>query len=273
VSRSVSVRTWASLAILLAAAQACSTPPERVDAAAENFGFGRTVLPGNGFDHVIYLGKHQQAGPVLHVYIEGDGSPYLDRWTVAPDPTPRHPVMLRLMSLDPGPAVYVGRPCYFGLASSLRCDPLIWTTGRFGEPVVQSMAAVIERLKVEGGYSRLLFLAHSGGGAIAVLLARRMPDVEAVVTLAGNLDPAAWAALHGFSPLNASLDPKKGGPLPAGIRQLHYAGERDENIPPWLIRAALPSLGTEDLRVLPGVTHQCCWQQDWPAILQELVPE
>lgn len=237
---------------------------------AEESGFERTVLPGTAFDHVVYAGMERPAEEVLNVYIEGDGSPYLDRWTVAPDPTPRHPVMLQLMSLDPGPAVYVGRPCYFGLASSRGCSPSCWTTGRFGEPVVESMAAVIDRLKSEGGYSRLRLLAHSGGGAIAVLLARRMPDVEAVVTLAGNLDPAAWTALHGYSPLSASLDPTQGGPLPAEVRQLHYAGEQDENIPPRLIREALPRLGGAHLHVLPGVAHRCCWEPAWPAVLQEL---
>ena len=37
----------------------------------------------------------------LHVYIEGDGTPYVARHDFAADPTPRNPLMLRLMTLDP----------------------------------------------------------------------------------------------------------------------------------------------------------------------------
>jgi pimeloyl-ACP methyl ester carboxylesterase len=200
----------------------------------------------------------------LHIYLEGDGSPYLDRWTIAPDPSPRNPVMLRLMVLDGSPAAYVGRPCYFGLAADSTCSPLDWTLGRFSERVVASIARAIEDLKEDGRYESIEIYGHSGGGALAVLVAARIPGVVRVVTLAGNLDPDAWATLHGYTPLTASLSPVRQGALPASVAQLHVAGEQDRVVPPWMVQQAATQLGSTEVVVLPGVDHDCCWQATWP---------
>jgi pimeloyl-ACP methyl ester carboxylesterase len=227
----------------------------------------REVVHGVDFNHVIYRNAHFGAGPVLHVYIEGDGSPYLDRWTVAPDPTPHRPIMLQLMTLDPGPAIYVGRPCYFGLAQDPPCTALDWTLGRFGERVIASMAQVIRAAAAEGGDHRIELYGHSGGGAIAVLLAHRLPGVVRVVTLAGNLDTDAWAAAHHYTALAGSLNPVVEGRLDPGIRQQHLVGARDAVMPPALVDEAARRIGGSGAQVLPGVTHTTGWRENWPAIL------
>jgi hypothetical protein len=255
----------ASLAILASAG--CATPAQRVDREASSLGYTRSLLQGRSFRHVVYANGRDATGRTLHVYLDGDGSPYVDRWTVSPDPTPRHPLMLQLMALDPDAAVYVGRPCYLGLASEPPCTAIDWTLGRFGPGVVDSLEGVIRRLRETSGATHVDLFGHSGGGTLAVLLAARLPDVRRIVTLAGNLDPDAWADLHHYTRLSASLNPARAGPLPGTIEQQHFAGGRDRVMPPGLVEPAAARLGAQGVVVLPDVAHTTGWEKEWPAIL------
>lgn len=258
-----------AIALLLVSGllQGCATPLERADAFATSQHYSRSVVRGAEFRHVVFGNDRHDDSRALHVYLEGDGSPYLDRRTVAADPTPRDTVMLHLMALDPSPAVYVGRPCYFGLATDPPCSPVDWTLGRFSERVVASLARVIESLQQHGGYRALELYGHSGGGALAVLLGRRMSGVRRVVTLAGNLDPDAWARYHDYTPLSLSLNPVQLGALPASVQQLHVAAAEDTSVPAWLVQSAAPKLGDGRVVVLADANHTCCWAEHWPALL------
>jgi len=259
---------WMLAALVVLAG--CATPMQRVDALVDRNGWNRIVMTGADFRHVVLDNGILDAARPLHVYIEGDGSPYLDRWTVAPDPTPRRPVMLQLMTLDAAPAVYVGRPCYFGLARDPPCTEIDWTLGRFSEPVVESMAQAIEQLRRERGHRYVELYGHSGGGTLAALLAARVPGIVRIVTLAGNLDPDAWSRHHGYSPLSGSLNPARRGRLPDSVEQLHLAGARDESVPAWMIAQAAPQLGAVAVEVVPGVAHSCCWSARWSLLLSEI---
>lgn len=258
-------RSWLPAVIGSVLLTACSTPADRVDNFARTHGLEREVVRGEKFDHVVFRRGELSPGQVLHVYLEGDGHPYLDRWTVAPDPTPRRPIMLELLLLDASPSLYVGRPCYFGLAATPPCTPFDWTLGRYGPAVVDSLAAVIYRAAEDAGAIELY--GHSGGAALVILLARRLEHVSRVVTLSGNLDPAAWVALHRYTPLQGSLDPLADGPLPRSIEQLHLAAVRDRNVPAKLVEAAAARLGPGTVVVLPEADHTCCWRDHWPAVL------
>ena len=145
--------------------------------------------------------------------------------------------MLRLMTLDPAPSIYVGRPCYFGLANDPPCTPRDWPLDRFSPRVVDSMARLIEQLR-EGRQDAIELYGHSGGGALAVLLAARLGGVQRIVTIGGNLDVDAWTAYHGYTPLEGSLNPVNAGPLPATLLQEHYVGDRDRVVPPEMVEAA-----------------------------------
>lgn len=245
----------------------CTTAEDRIEGAAASHGYSRSLVQGEDFRHVVFANGRPSDGANLHVYLEGDGSPYLDRWTVAPDPTPRRPLMLDLMALDPAGAIYAGRPCYLGLASDPPCTPVDWTLGRFSERVVASLASVIETERREHGAAGVELFGHSGGGTLAVLLAARMPDVRRVVTLAGNLDTDAWADLHGYTRLSGSLNPALGGPLPEAVQQRHYAGGRDRTVPASLVVKGAATLGAPPIVVLPDAGHTSGWTDAWPAIL------
>lgn len=247
---------------------ACAAPAQRIDARAAEHGYERLVVPGADFEHVVYRNHRHRRGSPLHVYIEGDGRPWVARYWVASDPTSAEVPMLELMAMDAAPALYLGRPCYLGHAADSGCGYLAWTHERYSARVVDSMVAALARLMPGEPRRGVVLIGHSGGGTLAMLLAARVPDVRAVVTLAGNLDTEAWTTLHHYSPLTGSLNPARAPPLDARILQLHLAGERDRNVPPALIRSALPD--AVELRVIPGFTHGCCWQRIWPQLLDEI---
>jgi len=101
----------------------CATPSSRIEGLALGHGYTRLILPGQGFAHVAYF-KPGSRGYVLHVYIEHDGTPWATLTTPAADPTPSHPLALELMAQDDAPALYLGRPCYFGAARESPCEPI-----------------------------------------------------------------------------------------------------------------------------------------------------
>ncbi len=260
---------WIGMSALLLLSCAHS-PVERIEQGARDYGFTRQEVFGDGFSHVIYHHNDLSRSGPLHVYLEGDGSPWLQRHFIAADPTPRNPVMLHLMALDSAPSVYLGRPCYHGLKDQASCDPQYWTHGRYSMRVVLSITAVLRQILVSERYTGLMFLGHSGGGTLAMLLAEQFPSTQAVVTLAGNLDPEAWTQYHDYSPLHSSLNPSRRASLDPTIYQLHLVGGRDENIPPRLSHAAVARQKGAEVKVIKNFDHGCCWHELWPTVLQML---
>ena len=128
----------ARVALLVALlACGCASPAARLSSRAADLGFTRAIVAGAGFDHVVFRARAHVGGTsipdaprVLHVYLDGDGSPWTGR-EPTDDPTPRNPLVLRLMALDAAPRIYLGRPCYHGLANAPRCTPALWTTRRY----------------------------------------------------------------------------------------------------------------------------------------------
>ncbi len=250
---------------------ACSgSPVLRTTELAADLGLEHRRLHGGPFELVVFYTRNAPGATALHVYIEGDGTPWLGPGRPAADPTPRNPLLLRLMALDPAPALYLGRPCYLGQARSAACRPWDWTHGRYGERVVRAMAEALRGWLQRQGTRWVTLVGHSGGGTLALLLAERLPGVCRVVTLAGNLDVAAWTRLHGYSPLAGSLDPARRPPLSGRIAQWHFAGALDGRVPPALIRHALHAGPSVHFVVLPGVDHRYGWEAAWPGLLRRI---
>jgi pimeloyl-ACP methyl ester carboxylesterase len=237
----------------------------KVDRYAAKLGFERSVVEGAGFRHVIYRNAGTaELGVPLNVYIEGDGAPWVMRRFVAENPTSAETLMLRLMARDPGPALYLGRPCYFGLHEDPGCDRKYWSSHRYSAAVVDSMTAALLRLAPD---VEVNLLGHSGGGTLAVLLVPRLPRAKAVVTLAGNLDTDGWTARHRYEPLSGSLNPRLQPPLPPGVAQFHAAGGRDKNVTPDLVESFARMQSGAGYRLYPEQSHACCWDSVWPGIL------
>ncbi len=170
------------------------------------------------------------------------------------------------MASDPGPSLLLGRPCAH---DATRCDEVApWTSARYGEAVVESLGAAIDSLEPATGDRGVVLIGYSGGGTLAMLVAERLAQVRRVVTLAGNLDTAAWVGHHGFPGLPDSLNPAERPPL--SVPQLHLVGENDKVVPPHLGRTLWERQPNAEVRRLPGVDHTCCWERVWPAVAREL---
>jgi hypothetical protein len=263
-----------SAALLAIVLSACSTPQARIDRLARQAELTRDIVPGAAFRHVIYRPNSPRSGSgaQLHVYIEGDGTPYLDRNTIATDPTPRAPLALHLMLLDTAPSLYLGRPCYFGLAKDPGCDASYWTLKRFSPEVVQSMAAALKFEIARSGQRHITLIGHSGGATLALLVADRVPEVERVITIAGNLDVEGWARLHHYSPLSGSLNPMISPLHRSDLELIHFAGGDDKTIPAAMITAAAAHIGGR-VTVMPHFDHECCWEDVWPSLLDTIQME
>lgn len=266
-----SVQANIALAMSVPLLAGCMTPAARIDQRAAADSLSREVIHGEPFRHLTYFRPGRREGDrVLHVYIEHDGTPWLSGRFVAADPTPRQPLMLDLMRLDFRPVLYLGRPCYFELERAPPCGPLLWTHRRYGVEVVDSMATALRRFLATRPHDQLVFVGHSGGGTLAVLLAERFPTTLAVVTIGANLDVDTWASLHDYTPLRGSLNPADRPALPAGVVQRHYVGTEDRNVPPVLVHAYASSHPGAEVIEIAGFDHTCCWRDQWPSLLAEL---
>ena len=112
--------------------------------------------------------------------------------------------------------------------------------------------------------THVLLVGYSGGGAIAALMAPAVPHLLGVVTIAGNLDPDAWTALHGYLPLAGSLNPALQPPLDRALEQWHLVGGRDTNVPYRVVRHYLERVPPERVWRYDTFDHSCCWVQQWP---------
>lgn len=278
------------VAILAAVAviQACASPTGNLTRYANEQGFTRSKLKTGGYNLLVFenrvkserqvpAGERKSAAAdpakILRVYLEGDGTPWKYRTIIMPDPTPRSPLMLRLMSLDQKTAVYVGRPCYNGTSNEPPCHHDLWTSGRYSKAVVQSMASAIRSMARRHDADQLWLFGHSGGGALAMLLAAQLEQVTRVVTVAGNLDTDAWTDHHNYSRLYSSGNPAKMPVLRQSIVQWHFLGARDQVIPPALVRDAIARQKSARAFLLPGFGHGCCWADIWPSILEALTED
>lgn len=257
---------------ILAAAFAlagCATPAARIDRIAATAGLQRIELQGTQFQHVAYLRNGNTDQP-WHIYLEGDGTPFTSPTEPAPDPTPRRPLALELMLADTRPAMYLGRPCYNGHAQDPPCQTALWTSDRYSERVLASMAAALTHILESKHITQVFLVGHSGGGTLAVLLADRIPQTLAIITLSANLDTDAWTALHDYTPLTGSKNPARQMALPGDIPQWHLVGSKDALVPPWITRRGSAQQVSSHVIEFADADHACCWARYWPVALEQI---
>lgn len=230
-----------------------------------------STIQGRGFAHAVVVPAGQNSAPSLWVFLEGDGQPWVDGGQrIARDPSPKIPMAFDLFTASKVPRAYVGRPCYFSHANDAGCDPSLWTSARYGEAAVASTAAVLETLIRDNSTRRVILVGYSGGGTIAYLLAPRIPEVSAVVTISGNLDIDAWTRAHRYLSLSQSDNPATAPALDRRITQIAIAGGRDVNVPPSILRGFLDRQQPQELWIYGDHDHACCWRRDWPSILNRI---
>lgn len=180
-------------------------------------------------DYEIQTLQPRSFGNKVRVYIESDGRAWRSSRTISDDPTPTKSLMIRYAIEDPENAIYMARPCQF--ISGVNCTKAIWTDSRFGGQVVSSMSQALDQIKSQHGVQKFELVGHSGGAAIALLLAAGRDDITLVQTIAGNVDHRAWTEVKNLSPLNSSLNPADYAEKLIRIPQRHFVGLRDQTVP------------------------------------------
>lgn len=230
------------------------------------------VLWGEGYSIQAYTNlPTRQPHSSLHVYLDGDGTPWLAQNYINQDPTPVSFTVLDLIQQDPAPSLYLGRPCYHQVKPTANCHSKFWTSARYSKTVINSMRAALNSYIHEHQIKQIIFIGFSGGGSLAMLMARQIPMTRSVITLAGNLDTDAWTHYHHYQALSESLNPAIQAPLPKHIQQIHLTGAKDKNIPPHLLAPSLAKQPHAKLIILPSADHHCCWQEPLSEILKTLV--
>ena len=251
--------------ILICLLTACSG----YQALTSNAGLSNQITEGTLYRHRILVNRAGQVSTAQqhwHVYIEGDGRAVNALGRPSLDPTPRTPLLLPMMIADPSPSLYLGRPCYFDTADP-NCNPVNWTLARYSKDTVTSMAAALQRHISR--QDTITLIGHSGGGTLAVLLAKYLNNVNTVVTLAGNLQVEKWTRYHHYSPLTESLDPAAQAPLPACIQQYHFAGADDDEILPIWIEEYTREQPSSHFWRLEGTDHRRGWPLWWTLVKLE----
>lgn len=247
-----------------------SSTPENFYRAAKQLKLERITIKGNIFPMIYYTKGIEQGTENLHIYLGGDGMPWQDIMTYADDPTPSNPMVLQLMNMDRASSLFLGRPCYQGFSKTPPCDYYYWTAGRYSPAVVNNMRDAIQQLVKQYNIKKLTLIGFSGGGALATLLARGIPQTDTIVTIAGLLDTDAWTDLHAYSPLTGSLNPATQPPLAKQLRQIHLLGEKDKNIPPEIITSYIDKQANTEVLRFKQADHTCCWKKYWPMVLKKL---
>lgn len=221
------------------------------------------------FSLTAFQSPNRLGSDTLTVYIEGDGAPWVSSTQPPRDPSPLNPVGLILASRDVRrPMLYIARPCqYLDEAELATCHYKHWTAERFSPGVAETVDNLINRIKVSAGARRVRLIGFSGGGVIAALVALRRNDIDSLVTVAAPLDIDAWSTFHKISPLRGSLNPMDFVSELSQIRQVHLIGEKDTIIPLAYAKALQARMPFAKFVFVPEHTHNCCWDENWPALL------
>jgi hypothetical protein len=244
--------------ILLCCLAACALLPEW-QRLADSGDLDQAWLETERFELLVL--RNAAVGDHLSIYIDGDGTPWLGADRVSIDPTPSNPVLLRLMHDVDFPAAYLGRPCYFGTSTSRGCDQRLWTFDRYGAVVVANLCDAVNQLTASA--SSVELVGYSGGGALVIRMSACTDKLRRVTTIAGNLDPAAWAEHHGYTPLNDTV-------LPAGlptVSERHWQCEADEVVPPTVTDSYFRTRPDAARHIVSDCTHSTGWDAYWAEIV------
>ncbi|MEY4684279.1 MAG: hypothetical protein RLZ25_738 [Pseudomonadota bacterium] len=237
----------------------CYSQPINIEEAAKANRWDLSYQKGRHYPTVLVSSRVPGNHSNLHVYLEGDGLPWKTSKQISSNPTPRNPVALNLMKYDDGHAIYLGRPCYFGLHEDSRCNPSLWTFARYSESVVQELNNAIDRYLDQTGLNHAILVGFSGGGTLALLLANRNPRIKGALMIAPNFDTSEWVRLHDYSTLNASLNPAR-EPKAHPYKEVFWFGEEDVNVPAIPFAGIAKQRTDAQVRRFKHVDHACCWE-------------
>jgi hypothetical protein len=222
-------------------------------------------LDSSEFRHLVI--DNSLPGTHLKIYIEGDGLPWIREQRISIDPTPSDPLLLRLMIADDAAAIYLGRPCYFGTSTSRACNPALWTTERYAQPVIQSMCEAANLLSAEHGALAVELIGYSGGGTIAVGMRACTEHLLSITTIAANLDVRAWTALHRYTPLVLSRHLASWDNESRTVKETHWQCRTDARVPPRITDAYFAAHPDATRIIVDDCSHERGWERYHSRIL------
>ena len=266
------IRKTFAMAALAVSLMACSAATQ-FSRSAQDHELIREDITVNNLPLVIFRDAISSRSPVIHFYLDGDGSPWIHGKRIAADPTSRSRLILALMAEDSAPKMLIGRPCYY-ITPSKRpsgCTNSLWTSQRYSAVVVETMAELIEAQALRFAAQEVRLIGYSGGGTLAMLIANHLSDVDVVVTIAANLNVDAWVGHHQFTPLADSLNADNFPLLSQNIRQVHFVGGQDTNVPAEITRSVASRQHNAQVIEIGDYSHGCCWPNDWASRLQSVL--
>lgn len=248
----------------------CMNSHEQANQIASSAGLVRQYIDTPLFTYTAYARVTDET-QALHVYIEGDGLAWLSRTQPSSDPTPNNPTALLLAALDPSPnVIYLARPCQFTPRErNPHCQVEYWTNKRFAPEVIDSISQALDKIKTQTHIGKLALVGYSGGGAVAALLAERRDDIQSLRTVAGYLDIDYVNQQHHVSPMPESLNPINQASRLAQLPQLHFSGQNDRLISPYVASRFVNQTGGHcaKAKVIAGMDHHGPWEKEWPSLL------
>ncbi len=244
----------------------CTAPDNKLRYQLENSHLTVNKIKTEFFEHNYVLNK-QSSSKRLHIYIHGDGTPWIKgRWK-AVDPSPSNFLTLQLMLQDTQNSLYLARPCYHGTVDQTACESKFWTSARYSKKVIDSMLRAIKLLSYQ--YDEVILFGYSGGAVIATLVAEELEKATALVTIAGNLDIDQWAFTRRIKPLKESINPmaKPFENLPATT--IHIVGENDTSVPMETTFGFAQKFESA-IWIYKEFGHICCWDMEWPKIINRI---
>jgi hypothetical protein len=233
-------------------------------------GLERQVVTGAGFRHVLFWKDRGRAGTVLHVYIDGDGTPDIGGYPAA-DPTSRNPLMLRLLDLDPDRRCCSGAPATTAWPTTPAVAPPYGWMSAIPRPWWRAWPPRC------GKYWRRVPTSGSPGSGTAAAAAwpccwprgcrRRRP----------------WSRPR---PISTSTPGRRhAAPGRSSARSIRRASRRS---PRRWFSVTTPAAATRSSRrrvtrkglgpgvpltVIPDYDHRCCWEKLWPGLLADLAKQ
>jgi dienelactone hydrolase len=242
--------------------------------AAEN-GWQYATLTTDDFDLAAWLAPATDSTH-LTIFIEGDGSAWINSRQPSANPTPRSPIGLQLALRHPkGNVAYLARPCqYVPPVQQRGCSIRIWTNERFSEAVIKATDQAISMLKADRPASRLTLVGYSGGGNVAALVTARRTDVARLISVASPLDHESWTQSKRLTPLSGSLNPANAWKQLTDVPQIHYTGSIDKVVDVAVSRSYRARFVEPQhivIKNIEGFDHHCCWIEAWPALVETWV--